>query len=112
MDCIFCKIVEGTIPSDKVYEDDRVLAFHDVAPQSPVHVLVIPKRHIVSLAALSEADDALLAHLFAVIRRIAAEQGIADSGYRVVTNVGEDGGQSVKHLHFHILGGRALKWDN
>lgn len=111
-DCIFCRIAEGSIPSTKVYEDDRVLAFRDVAPQAPVHVLVIPKTHIPSFAALTDADGALLTHLAAVVRKVAEEQGLAEGGYRVVTNVGDDAGQSVRHLHFHIIGGRTLKWDN
>ena len=103
MDCIFCKIVNGEIPSQKVYEDDLVLAFKDINPQAPVHILVIPKKHIDSAVALTEEDDQLIAHIFKVIREIAKEQDL-ENGFRLVTNVGTDGGQSVKHLHFHILG--------
>ncbi|MBE7091833.1 MAG: histidine triad nucleotide-binding protein [Clostridiales bacterium] len=103
MDCIFCKIVNGEIPSDKVYEDEFVLAFNDIQPAAPVHVLVIPKKHIESVVALTEEDDKLIAHIFKAIRVIAKEQGL-ENGFRLVSNVGADGGQSVKHLHFHILG--------
>lgn len=103
MDCIFCKIVNGEIPSQKVYEDDLVLAFKDINPCAPVHILVIPKKHIASAVALTEEDDKLIAHIFKVIREIAKEQELTN-GFRLVSNVGVDGGQSVKHLHFHILG--------
>ena len=103
MDCIFCKIVQGEIPSQKVYEDDLVLAFKDINPCAPVHILVIPKKHIESAVALTEEDDILIAHIFKVIREIAKEQELTN-GFRLVSNVGNDGGQSVKHLHFHILG--------
>ncbi len=105
-DCVFCNIVKGNIPSTKVYEDEEVLAFKDINPIAPVHILVIPKKHIKSLVELD--DDALLAHIFKVIKKVAKEQGVEESGYRVVTNIGEDGGQAVKHLHFHILGGTKL----
>lgn len=101
--CLFCKIADGLIPSKKVYEDDTVLAFCDIAPAAPVHILVIPKKHIESAVALTKEDDALIARIFEVIRIIAKEQGL-ENGFRLVSNVGEDGGQSVKHLHFHILG--------
>ena len=103
MDCIFCKIVNGEIPCQKVYEDDLVLAFKDINPQAPVHILVIPKKHIDSAVALTEEDDQLIAHVFKVVGEIAKEQDL-ENGFRLVTNVGTDGGQSVKHLHFHILG--------
>ena len=103
MDCIFCKIVNGEIPSNKVYEDELVLAFKDIHPAAPVHILVIPKKHIESAVALTEEDDALIAHIFKVIRLIAKEQDL-ENGFRLVSNIGEDGGQTVKHLHFHILG--------
>lgn len=103
MDCIFCKIVNGEIPSNKVYEDELVLAFKDIHPAAPVHILVIPKKHIESAVALTEEDDALIAHIFKVIRLIAKEQDL-ENGFRLVSNVGPDGGQTVKHLHFHILG--------
>lgn len=105
-DCVFCNIVKGSIPSTKVYEDKEILAFKDINPIAPVHILVIPKKHIKSLVELE--DDALLAHIFKVIKKVAKEQGVEESGYRVVTNIGEDGGQAVKHLHFHILGGTKL----
>ena len=103
MNCIFCKIVNGEIPSNKVYEDELVLAFNDINPAAPVHVLVIPKKHIESAVALTDEDDELIAHIFQVIKLIAKEQGL-DNGFRLVSNIGEDGGQTVKHLHFHILG--------
>lgn len=103
MDCIFCKIVSGEIPSSKVYEDESVLAFNDINPAAPVHILVIPKKHIESAVKLTEEDNELIAHIFQVIKKIADEQGL-ENGFRLVSNVGEDGGQTVKHLHFHILG--------
>ena len=103
MDCIFCRIVNGEIPSSKVYEDDTVLAFNDINPCAPVHILVIPKKHVESAVALTSDDDQLIAHIFEVIRIIAKEQDL-DNGFRLVSNIGEDGGQTVKHLHFHILG--------
>ena len=109
-DCLFCKIAAGDIPSNKLFEDDRLLAFYDIDPQAPVHLLVIPKKHIDSAAVLTEDDAALLGHIYAVIAQLAAQLGIAENGYRVVTNVGADGGQSVKHLHFHVLAGRSLAW--
>lgn len=108
MDCIFCKIVEGSIPSRKVYEDDEVLAFHDIQPQAPVHLLVIPKKHITSLAAAADEDAELLGRVMLAARRVAREAGLDDSGYRVVTNIGADGGQVVFHLHIHVLGGAKL----
>jgi histidine triad (HIT) family protein len=106
---IFKKIIDKEIPAQIVYEDDRCLAFRDVAPQAPVHVLVIPKREIASLDELSDGDAELVAHLYLVIRNLARELGLA-KGYRVVLNCGRDGGQSVDHLHFHLLGGRQLTW--
>lgn len=109
-DCLFCKIAAGQIPSNKLYEDETLLAFYDIDPQAPVHFLVIPKRHIASAAALTEEDAALLGHVFAVIVAQCKKLGIAENGYRVVTNVGRDGGQSVGHLHFHVLAGRSLAW--
>ena len=107
MDCIFCKIASGEIPSSKVYEDELVLAFRDIAPQAPVHILVIPKTHIASLADVTADTQAYVAHLLSVIPSIAKGEGL-DDGYRVITNIGENGCQSVKHLHFHILGGKKL----
>ncbi|MCQ2456097.1 MAG: histidine triad nucleotide-binding protein [Clostridia bacterium] len=107
MDCIFCKIVEGVIPSTKVYEDDKILAFRDINPEAPVHVLVIPKEHVDSVDKIDETNSDLVAYIFTKIPQIAASEGLGN-GYRVITNVGEDGGQSVKHMHFHILGGKKL----
>ena len=107
--CLFCKIAAGQIPSNKLFEDDKILAFHDIDPQAPVHFLVIPKAHIPSAAAVTEADSALLGHIFATIAKLCEELGV-EKGYRVVTNVGEDGGQSVAHLHFHVLAKRSLAW--
>lgn len=107
MDCIFCKIIAGEIPSKKVYEDELCLAFYDVAPQAPVHILVIPKVHIASAAGISAENSAVVAHIFTVIAKIAADLRL-DGGYRVVTNSGDDARQSVHHLHFHVLAGRQL----
>jgi histidine triad (HIT) family protein len=109
-DCLFCRIVAGEIPSQKVAEDDLVLAFHDIAPRSPTHVLMIPKAHIASAAELEEDDGPVLGRMFATLGRIAREAGIAEDGYRIVSNVGRWGGQSVDHLHFHLMGGRAFEW--
>ena len=107
MDCIFCAIINGTIPSKKVYEDDSLYAFHDINPQAPVHVLVIPKAHIPSANEINAQCAPVIAHVFEVIPKIAATLGL-ENGYRVVTNIGDDGCQSVKHVHFHILGGKKL----
>jgi histidine triad (HIT) family protein len=109
MPTIFTKILQREIPAKIVYEDDHCLAFHDISPQAPVHVLVIPKREITGLSAIGPADAPLLGHLLTVVSRLAADLGLAD-GYRVVVNNGADGGQSVDHLHFHLLGGRKLTW--
>ena len=106
-DCLFCKIVAGDIPSTKVYEDESVLAFRDIAPMAPTHILVIPKTHISSVADITPENSAVVAHIFEVIATIAAQEGLAE-GYRVVSNCGEHASQSVHHLHFHILGGRQL----
>ena len=106
---VFGRIIAREIPARIVHEDDRCLAFHDVAPQAPLHVLVIPKRPIPSLTALDDGDEALVGHLVLVATRLAARLGLAD-GYRLVVNCGRDGGQSVDHLHIHLLGGRALAW--
>ncbi len=108
-DCIFCKIAAGEIPSRKAYEDETVLAFYDLDPQAPVHVLVIPKAHIPSAAAVTPNNSAVVAHIFEVIARLADELGLKD-GFRVVTNCGVSAGQSVPHLHFHLLGGRDFTW--
>lgn len=110
LDCLFCKIAKGLIPSDSVYSDDKVYAFRDVDPKAPSHILLIPREHISSLAHIPEGSEALEAHMLYCIRKIAADEGLDEEGYRVVTNVGVNGGQSVAHLHFHILGGRALTW--
>ena len=107
MDCSFCKILAGDIPSKKVYEDEMCYSFHDINPQAPVHVLIIPKAHIASVDGVSEENSAYVAHIFEVIPKIATELGLSD-GYRVITNCGENGCQSVKHLHFHVLGGKKL----
>ncbi len=107
MDCIFCKIIKGEIPSSKVYEDDMILAFNDISPMAPVHVLVIPKQHIASADEICGENSKYVAHIFEKIPEIAKKAG-AENGYRVITNCGEDGCQSVKHLHFHVLGGVKL----
>ena len=107
MDCLFCKIIAGEIPSTKVYEDDKILAFRDIAPQAPTHILVIPKQHIGGVDELNENNAAVVSHIFAKIAEIAKQDGL-ENGYRVVSNIGEDGGQTVRHLHFHILGGKKL----
>ena len=106
--CIFCKIINKEIPSSIVYEDDKIIAFRDVNPLAPVHILVIPKKHIASLVELSEEDEALVGKIYTVINKIAKQEGIDKDGFRVVVNCGENGGQEVKHLHFHILGGKKL----
>ena len=108
-DCLFCKMAAGQIPTNKLYEDEQVLAFYDIDPQAPVHFLVIPKRHIASPSALTQEDAALVGHIFAVIAELARQLGL-ENGYRVVTNSGEDAGQSVPHLHFHVLAKRCLAW--
>ena len=108
-DCLFCGIVAGEIPSDRVHEDDDVIAFRDIAPRAPTHVLVIQRRHIPDAHALTEADGDLLAKLFTVVRQVADAAGLAN-GYRVVTNVGPESGQTVFHLHLHLLGGRPMAW--
>jgi histidine triad (HIT) family protein len=108
-DCLFCKIVDGKIPAKIVTQDDRAVAFRDINPQAPTHVLIIPKKHIPSLADLTDDDAALIGHLHVVARQIAASEGLAD-GWRLVGNVGPQAGQTVFHIHFHLLGGRALHW--
>ena len=107
MDCLFCKIINGDIPSKKVYEDDFVFAFYDIAPQAPVHILVIPKIHIPSMDGVTAENADVVAKIFTVIPKIAAEAGLS-GGYRVISNCGDDACQSVKHLHFHIVGGAQL----
>ena len=106
-DCLFCKIIAGDIPSTKVYEDDTVFAFRDIAPQAPTHILVVPKAHIPDCNGVTPENSSVVAHIFEVIPQIAAAEGLTN-GYRVVSNCGSDAGQTVQHLHFHILGGKAL----
>ena len=107
MDCIFCKIIAGEIPSAKVYEDEEVYAFRDIQPQAPVHILIVPRKHIASANDINGENATAVAAIFRAIPRIASEAGL-ENGYRVITNCGEDGCQSVKHLHFHLLGGKKL----
>ena len=109
-DCIFCKIARGEIPAQVVYKDDLATAFKDLNPQAPVHVLVIPNRHVGSAAEIGPGNGALMAALLVAANRVAAQEGVAESGYRLVLNVGEDAGMSVGHLHLHVLGGRTLAW--
>ena len=107
-DCLFCKIIAGDIPSNKVYEDDLCYAFYDIDPQAPTHFLVIPKAHITSVATVNQENSAVVAHIFEVIAKVTKELGV--ESYRVVSNIGEQAGQSVFHLHFHVLGGRDMTW--
>ena len=109
-DCLFCRIAAGTIPSDIVHQDDLIVAFRDIAPRAPTHILLIPRRHIPSAAELTEADGPLLGRLFGVAADLARSAGIAAGGYRLVSNVGRWGGQTVDHLHVHLMGGRAFDW--
>lgn len=108
MDCLFCSIINGEIPSKKVYEDEQVYVFYDIDPQAPVHFLVIPKEHIASAGAITSENSGVVAHCFEVIAKVTAELGITD--FRVVSNCGDQAGQSVKHLHFHVLAGRDMTW--
>jgi histidine triad (HIT) family protein len=108
MDCIFCKIVSGEIPSDTVYRDEEVFAFRDINPQAPVHILVVPVRHVASLAELTEADSHLVGHMVHVAGQVARQEGIAERGYRLAISCGREGGQAVPHLHLHLLGGRQM----
>jgi histidine triad (HIT) family protein len=108
--CLFCKIIAGDIPSDIVHADDLIVAFNDINPVAPVHQLILPRRHVESAAELAEADGAMLGRLFDVAAALAVKAGLPASGYRIVTNVGPDAGQSVPHLHFHLLGGRRMAW--
>ena len=107
-DCIFCKIIKGEIPSNKVYEDEEILAIYDINPAAPIHILVIPKKHIDCIAHLNKEDEVLIGKIYSVINKIAEEKGFKEQGFRVIVNSGEDGGQEVMHLHFHILAGRKL----
>ena len=109
-DCLFCKIIAGEIPSNKVYEDDLCYAFYDINPQAPTHFLVVPKQHIQSVSAVTEENAPIVGHIFAVIAKLADELGFAGAGYRVVSNIGESGHHSVPHLHFHLLAGLYMTW--
>lgn len=110
MECLFCKIVDGAIPAKKVYEDDDVFAFHDINPQAPVHVLIIPKEHYAKVSDLDGKQTVVIGSLFHAANRIATELGIAESGYRLVINNGRDANQTVWHIHLHLLGGRSMGW--
>ena len=112
MDCVFCKIVAGEIPSEILYQDDEVVAFPDINPAAPTHLLIVSKRHVPSLVHLTESELTLIGHMTRVANQLAREHGVADSGYRLVINCGADAGQAVPHLHMHLLGGRALKWSH
>lgn len=109
MDCIFCKIAAGEIPSKKAYEDDKVFAFYDLEPQAPVHILIIPKEHIACAADITAENSAVISHIFEVAAKLGKELGL-ENGYRIVNNCGADGGQTVHHLHFHFMGGRKFGW--
>ena len=109
-DCLFCKIIAGDIPSTKIYEDDMMLAFRDIDPQAPEHVIIIPKAHIASANEISEDNVKYIAHIWTMIPKIAKDLGIDEKGYRVVNNCGKDGGQTVHHIHFHLMGGREFGW--
>lgn len=109
-DCIFCKIIKGEIPSEKIYEDDKIYCFKDINPVTPKHVLIIPKKHIDSLNDVSKEDENLLGYILFKAKDIAKIIGIEDNGYRIITNCGENAGQSVLHMHFHMLGGKTLSW--
>ena len=109
-DCIFCKIITGQIPSNKVYEDEYLYAFHDINPAAPVHLLIVPKEHIASANEINMQNSHIVAKVFELSSKLARDLGISKNGYRVVNNCGEHGGQSVSHLHFHMLGGRQLSW--
>lgn len=109
MDCLFCKIINKEIPSDLVYEDEKVVAFKDINPQAPTHILVLPKEHIASNNEITEENEEIVGYIFKVIRKLAEDNGL-DNGYRIVNNCGEYGGQSVQHIHFHLLGGRQMLW--
>ena len=109
-DCLFCKIVSGDVPAEIIYRDDQVLAFRDINPRAPIHVLVIPQKHVDSLASVTEEQRDIMGKIMIVAREIAAAEGLSESGYRAVINVGLDGGQTISHLHLHLLGGRTLHW--
>ena len=107
-DCLFCKIVKGVVPSNKVYEDEEILAFYDINPSAPIHILVIPKKHIATHNDIMEEDNQLMGKMHIVINKIAEEKDFKEKGYRIIMNCGEDGGQEVKHIHFHVLAGEKL----
>ena len=109
-DCIFCKIVKGEIPATKIYEDNDILCFKDIKPEAPVHIVIVPKEHIESINAITINNSDIISKIYLKVSTIAKELGIKESGYRLVCNCGENGGQSVNHLHFHLLGGRKLTW--
>jgi len=109
-DCLFCRIIAGEIPAERLHDDDLVVAIRDIAPRAPTHILLMPRRHIASAAELADADGPMLGRLFAVAAELARAEGIADGGYRLVSNVGRWGGQTVDHLHVHLMGGRAFEW--
>jgi histidine triad (HIT) family protein len=108
--CIFCKIINGEISSSIIYQDEEIFCFKDINPEAPVHVIIIPKKHIESINNLEEKDGVIIGNIFVKAKTIAKILGIEESGYRIVSNCGNDGGQSVNHIHFHLLGGRLLKW--
>lgn len=109
-DCLFCKIIAKEIPSKQAYEDDQVLAFYDIEPQAPVHILIVPKKHVESVLFLQDEDKDLAFHMLQVAKKLANDLGLAENGFRLVFNTGADGGQTVMHLHLHLLGGRAMGW--
>jgi len=110
MECIFCKIANHEIPTEAVYEDDDVIAFHDINPQAPIHLLIVPKKHITSIMEVAEEDGPIINKIVKVAQKLAKENNIDKKGFRIVVNTGDDGGQTVKHLHFHLLGGRFMTW--
>jgi histidine triad (HIT) family protein len=110
-DCLFCKIIAGEIPSEMVYKDREIVVFKDIKPAAPVHIMVVPVKHIVSLATMTDADTPIVSKMVAVANKVAREQGLADRGYRLIINSGPDAGQVVQHLHMHLLGGRELAWE-
>ncbi|PIZ04006.1 MAG: histidine triad nucleotide-binding protein [Gammaproteobacteria bacterium CG_4_10_14_0_8_um_filter_38_16] len=110
MDCLFCKIAAGTLKTDFVYHDEQVVAFNDIAPQAPHHILIIPKKHIATINDIAEKDNALIGHMMQTAKKIAVELKIQDAGYRVIMNCNQNGGQAVYHIHFHLLGGRQMSW--
>ncbi len=110
MQCLFCSIVEKKFPSKEIYEDKKVFAFHDVRPQAPIHILIVPKKHVSTVLDIETADNELMGHMFQVANKIARDQGIAEKGFRLVLNCNRQAGQTVFHVHLHLLGGRLMKW--